>query len=372
MTIVFGQLLARVWLDIYEGYTRGIQGDYRGFTGRYCATSVLCCGIAPGAPCGIEGWGNGAGVRLWALLGAGLVSYLPAWRIDTLPAIGTARHPQTQERQGPRNLRPRRPPAPRGQRPHLRLRRHHAQRHPAQGRGADADLAFLVRAIREALQPNHLLVARRRSVAGRPCSPSPASSRRRSMIVKKAKPLAIECVVRGYLAGSGWKEYQQAQTVCGIQLPAGLKESAGTARAHLHAGHQGRDRATTRTSPSSRPRRSSAPTSPSRRATASLKIYNVARDYARQRGIIIADTKFEFGLFDGQADPDRRSADARFLAVLAGRPVPARQEPAELRQAIRARLPRNAGLEQDAARARAARRRSSRRRRRSTWRPTSG
>src|SRR5689334_11609399 len=49
---------------------------------------------------------------------------------------------------------------------------------------------------------------------------------RRSMIVRKAQPLAIECVVRGYLAGSGWKEYRQSQTVCGIKLPAGLTESA--------------------------------------------------------------------------------------------------------------------------------------------------
>jgi len=48
----------------------------------------------------------------------------------------------------------------------------------------------------------------------------------RSMIVKKARPLAIECIVRGYLAGSGWKEYQKTQTVCGIKLPAGLKESS--------------------------------------------------------------------------------------------------------------------------------------------------
>src|SRR5216110_2798213 len=49
---------------------------------------------------------------------------------------------------------------------------------------------------------------------------------RRSMIVKKAKPLAIECVVRGYLAGSGWQEYRKQQTVCGIKLPAGLRESS--------------------------------------------------------------------------------------------------------------------------------------------------
>src|SRR6185369_9055075 len=48
----------------------------------------------------------------------------------------------------------------------------------------------------------------------------------RSMIVKKAKPLAIECVVRGYLAGSGWKEYRASQTVCGVKLPGGLEESS--------------------------------------------------------------------------------------------------------------------------------------------------
>src|SRR6516225_3754000 len=77
----------------------------------------------------------------------------------------------------------------------------------------------------ESFQPNHLL--------SRSNEPLPANLQaagpnlaRRSMVVKKAKPLAIECVVRGYLAGSGWKEYRQSQTVCGIRLPAGLTESA--------------------------------------------------------------------------------------------------------------------------------------------------
>src|ERR1044072_8393161 len=75
------------------------------------------------------------------------------------------------------------------------------------------------------LVPNHLLA--------KPNDPLPERLRqfssvleRRSMIVKKAKPLAIECVVRGYLSGSGWKEYQQSQTVCGLKLPEGLTESA--------------------------------------------------------------------------------------------------------------------------------------------------
>jgi phosphoribosylaminoimidazole-succinocarboxamide synthase len=122
---------------------------------------------------------------------------------------------------------------------------------------------------------------------------------RRSMIVKKAQPLAIECVVRGYLAGSGWKEYRQSQTVCGIKLPAGLKESSElpepifTPATKAETGHDenisfeqaanivGADIA-------------------ERARAASLKIYNTARDYACQRGIIIADTKFEFGIFNGE------------------------------------------------------------------------
>lgn len=120
---------------------------------------------------------------------------------------------------------------------------------------------------------------------------------RRSMIVKKARPLAIECVVRGYLAGSGWKEYQRNRTVCGIPLPAGLAESSElpeplfTPATKAESGHDeniafeqaaaivGRDLA-------------------EQARTLSLRLYREAREYARQRGIIIADTKFEFGVFE--------------------------------------------------------------------------
>jgi phosphoribosylaminoimidazole-succinocarboxamide synthase len=148
----------------------------------------------------------------------------------------------------------------------------------------------------ENFQPNHLL-----STPGEPLpallQPHAEQLRGRSMIVKKAQPLPIECVVRGYLAGSGWKEYQKSQTVCGIKLPSGLKESSElpepifTPATKAETGHDenisfeeaarltGRDIAT-------------------RARDASLRIYNFARDYARQRGIIIADTKFEFGLFE--------------------------------------------------------------------------
>jgi phosphoribosylaminoimidazole-succinocarboxamide synthase len=122
----------------------------------------------------------------------------------------------------------------------------------------------------------------------------------RSMIVKKAQPLAIECVVRGYLAGSGWKEYKKSQTVCGIQLPPGLQGSSEfpepifTPATKAETGHdENIDFATA----SKIVGREIA----ERVKDISISIYSFAREYARKRGIIIADTKFEFGLLeDGQ------------------------------------------------------------------------
>src|SRR6059036_3659760 len=73
--------------------------------------------------------------------------------------------------------------------------------------------------------PNHLLAGADEPLPA-VLQPFAAQLARRSMIVKKARPLAIECVVRGYLAGSGWQEYKKEQTVCGIKLPAGLQESS--------------------------------------------------------------------------------------------------------------------------------------------------
>lgn len=147
-------------------------------------------------------------------------------------------------------------------------------------------------------QPNHLLAG--------PTDPLPPALQpfagqlaRRSMIVKKAKPLAIECVVRGYLAGSGWKEYRASQTVCGIKLPAGLTESAElpepifTPATKAETGHD------ENISFAEAERIVGAGVAEQARA-ASLRLYSDARSYARQRGIIIADTKFEFGLVDGR------------------------------------------------------------------------
>ena len=96
------------------------------------------------------------------------------------------------------------------------------------------------------LVPNHLL-RRANEPLGVPALASlPAAQladlQRRSMVVKKAKPLAIECIVRGYLSGSGWKEYKKSQTVCGIKLPARPHRIRRTARTDFHAVHQGRGR----------------------------------------------------------------------------------------------------------------------------------
>jgi phosphoribosylaminoimidazole-succinocarboxamide synthase len=119
------------------------------------------------------------------------------------------------------------------------------------------------------------------------------------MIVKKAQPLPIECVVRGYLAGSGWKEYKQNQTVCGIKLPSGLQESSElpqpifTPATKAETGHD--------INISFEEAAKLAGDKVARQARdISVKLYTEARDYARQRGIIIADTKFEFGIYEGQ------------------------------------------------------------------------
>jgi len=121
----------------------------------------------------------------------------------------------------------------------------------------------------------------------------------RSMIVRKAQPLPVECVVRGYLAGSGWKEYQAAQTICGSALPAGLQQAQQlpqtlfTPSTKAASGHDenipweecvrllGEDVAT-------------------QVRDLSIRIYEAGRAYAAERGIIVADTKFEFGLLEGR------------------------------------------------------------------------
>jgi len=148
------------------------------------------------------------------------------------------------------------------------------------------------------LVENHLITA---DVSAYPASLLPYRDQLagRSMLVKRAQVVPIECVVRGYLAGSGWKEYQEKGTVCDIALPAGLRESDKlpkpifTPAAKAESGHD-------------------INISPSEAAkiigddiacqleSISLAVYQRGAGYARERGIIIADTKFELGRYDGR------------------------------------------------------------------------
>ena len=117
----------------------------------------------------------------------------------------------------------------------------------------------------------------------------------RSMLVRKCTPLPIECVVRGYLAGSGWAEYRQSETICGSRLPSGLVESAelpepiftpATKATNGHDENISFDRAA----------QIIGAELAEQVRDLSLRIYNRAREYALEKGIIICDTKFEFGM----------------------------------------------------------------------------
>ena len=149
-----------------------------------------------------------------------------------------------------------------------------------------------------ALVPNHLL-AKANDPLPPQLQPYADKIARRSMIVKKAKPLAVECIVRGYVVGSGWKDYQKTGAICGIKLPTGLKESSEllepifTPSTKAETGHD--------ENISFAEAEKIVGADVARQARdLSLKIYTAARAYARERGIIIADTKFEFGQFDGK------------------------------------------------------------------------
>ena len=121
----------------------------------------------------------------------------------------------------------------------------------------------------------------------------------RSMVVRKTKPLPVECVVRGYLAGSGWKEYQESQSICGIKLAPGLNlasqlpEPIFTPATKAETGHD-------ENIDMERCAEILGEELAERVKTLSLEIYSRGRDHAAQKGIIVADTKFEFGTTDGE------------------------------------------------------------------------
>ncbi len=121
----------------------------------------------------------------------------------------------------------------------------------------------------------------------------------RAMLVKKAEPFPVECVARGYITGSGWKEYQQDGQVCGIKLPKGLKlsqkleEPIFTPATKAQTGHD-------ENIPFSRMEDLVGKDTAAKLRDLTLMLYTQAAEYALRRSIIIADTKFEFGICDGR------------------------------------------------------------------------
>jgi phosphoribosylaminoimidazole-succinocarboxamide synthase len=140
--------------------------------------------------------------------------------------------------------------------------------------------------------PNHVISAG--NFSGE-LAPYASALNGRAMLVNRTEPVPIECVVRGYLSGSGWKDYQKTGTVCGIALPNGLRESDKlpepifTPSTKATTGHDENISFDETIERIGRPLAE-------RLRDASLAIYKSAAEYALERGIIIADTKFEFGL----------------------------------------------------------------------------
>nr|WP_321514027.1 phosphoribosylaminoimidazolesuccinocarboxamide synthase [uncultured Pseudodesulfovibrio sp.] len=151
----------------------------------------------------------------------------------------------------------------------------------------------------EDLVPNHI-IATNVDDYPEPLHKYKAELQDRSVLAKKAKPLPIECIVRGFITGSGWKDYQKTGEVCGHKLPANLKESEMLEKALF--------------TPSTKADLGDHDENITLEQAAdllgeemmrkveklTLDIYTRARDYAKERGILIADTKFEFGTIDGE------------------------------------------------------------------------
>jgi phosphoribosylaminoimidazole-succinocarboxamide synthase len=146
------------------------------------------------------------------------------------------------------------------------------------------------------LVPNHLLAIDPEQIAARYPALTPTRSiwERRSMLVRKLNPFPVECVVRGYIAGSAWKEYQESGTLAGERLPAGLRESDRLDEpifSPANKAEEGHDENITFASA----RRVLGAETAERIRELSLAIYLRGREIAQESGIIIADTKFEFG-----------------------------------------------------------------------------
>jgi phosphoribosylaminoimidazole-succinocarboxamide synthase len=122
----------------------------------------------------------------------------------------------------------------------------------------------------------------------------------RSMLVKKASPLPVECIVRGYVSGSGWKEYKATGSICGIQLPAGLVESQQLSEPIFTPSTKAELGEHDENIPFAKAVELCGGDLAEQARNATIAIYDRARGLADARGIIIADTKFEFGVYEGK------------------------------------------------------------------------
>jgi phosphoribosylaminoimidazole-succinocarboxamide synthase len=147
--------------------------------------------------------------------------------------------------------------------------------------------------------PNHLLSADECDLP-EGLADHASSLRGRFMLVKKAEVFPVECIVRGYLAGSGWKEYREHGTVCGQELPAGLVESSRLPEPIFTPSTKAAIGDHDENISFERMVEIVGAEHAERLRDVSIALYSAARDHAASRGIIIADTKFEFGLVDGE------------------------------------------------------------------------
>lgn len=147
--------------------------------------------------------------------------------------------------------------------------------------------------------PNHLVTT---EVEAYPqeCRPYQEELRGRSMLVVKTEVLPVECIVRGYLSGSGWEDYKKTGTVCGIPLPKGLAESSKLEEPIFTPSTKAEQGLHDENITFEQMEKIVGKDLAQQLKSASINVYKKARDFAEQRGILIADTKMEFGVKDGK------------------------------------------------------------------------
>ena len=147
--------------------------------------------------------------------------------------------------------------------------------------------------------PNHLISVDPNEYP-EACAPYRETLQGRSMLVKKAEPLPVECIVRGYISGSFWKAYQQDTTVCGFKLPDGMQESEKFPQILFTPSTKAEQGLHDENISIKRMAELVGSETTEKIADICITLYQKASEYARSKGIIIADTKFELGWYDGE------------------------------------------------------------------------